>query len=127
MKCRVISVAVIRHSDGEYIFQRRDNRAKNSPGMLGLFGGHVENEEPKTALLRELKEECSLIVKISDLKFVSMKILEELVVFYYLLNIDTKKFEVYEGVGLEIYSKEEIIKRKDVAFSAKEIFYDNYL
>ena len=127
MKTRAIAVAVIRHSDGEYILQRRDKNATNSPNKLGLFGGHIENEEPKEALLRELSEECSLKVQSDDLFFLSTKVFEGLVVFYYLLEVDTKNFEVYEGVGYESYTKEEIVKRDDVAFSAKEIFYDNKL
>ena len=125
MKIKVVAVAVIRYTDGNYIFQRRDFNTKNSPGMLGLFGGHIENEEPKTALLRELQEECSLRVNTDDLKFISMKIYDDLVAFYYLLNVNTKSFEVYEGAGLEIYSKEVILKRQDVSFSTKEIFNDN--
>lgn len=124
MKARAVSVAVIRLVDGDYIFQRRDNHAKTSPGKLGLFGGHIENEEPKTALARELGEECSLKFEEADLKFISMKIFDELVVFYYLLIVDTRIFDVYEGVGMEILSKKQIIQRQDVAHSAKEIFYD---
>ena len=127
MDIRVVSVAVMRHKDGDYIFQRRDFNTKNSPGKLGLFGGHIENEEPRTALLRELSEECSLKVNKDDLKFITIKIYRGLVVFYYLLEVKEKEFEVYEGAGKEVLSIEQIKAADDMAYSAKEIFNDQNL
>ena len=49
--------------DGTYLLQLRDNSpAIDHPGVWGLFGGRVEpGESPPEAVLREVKEELSVV------------------------------------------------------------------
>lgn len=49
--------------DGRYLMQLRDDRPDVSMrGYWGLFGGRIENDEkPRDALMRELREELRLI------------------------------------------------------------------
>ncbi|HEU5121430.1 MAG TPA: NUDIX domain-containing protein [Candidatus Saccharimonadales bacterium] len=57
--------------NGDVVLQRRDRKTNVSPGMLGLFGGHIEaGESPEEAMKRELSEETSLDVSGLSIDFV---------------------------------------------------------
>lgn len=112
----------------EYAFQRRDNKAPDSPNMLGLFGGHMEpGEEPLLAATRELSEETSLQVSqliLNHLLTVDIPADQGRVAAKaYLFGTDIKDatFEVYEGIGCEVYSREAILNRQDFAPTARYI------
>lgn len=94
---------------GEYVVQKRDNIPNIAePGMLSLWGGAADNDEtPEEAAVRELVEETGLIVKKSDLKFISNYetygrspefIGKTINVYSFLLQVD-KEVEIncYEG------------------------------
>lgn len=58
--------------NGDVVLQRRDKKTNVSPGMLGLFGGHIEaGESPEEAMKRELAEETSLDVSRLTIDYVA--------------------------------------------------------
>lgn len=111
--------------DGKVILQRRDGKAPFSPNKLALFGGHVEaGEPPDEAMRRELGEETSL-----DVARLDMRLVNELNLtsqdgtkshFYtYQADVPNADFEVYEGIGAEIYSPDEALVRDDIVPSVR--------
>ena len=58
------SVKAVIYSEGKILLQLRDKKPNIFyPGLWGLFGGSVENnEEPINGLKRELMEEIGLVV-----------------------------------------------------------------
>jgi 8-oxo-dGTP pyrophosphatase MutT (NUDIX family) len=108
----------------DYVFQRRDDMAPTSPNLLGYFGGSIEHgEKPRTAATRELSEETSLDV--NNLTFKHLISIElppnthnqpgTVKAHLFTTSISDTKFKVYEGIGSEIYTKQEILDRKDVS------------
>jgi 8-oxo-dGTP pyrophosphatase MutT (NUDIX family) len=126
-----ISIIALELPDGQFVVQRRGEDAAVSPGLLGFFGGHIENgEKPEEAAARELREETSL--DFAELQFIGKYIIDKetlnrlrSVSFarddfkfnLFLLKIEKPNFAVYEGKGLEIYTLEELRKRKDTTAS----------
>lgn len=54
-------------STGAFLFGKRSETV-NKPGLWNFFGGHIDpNEDPRTALLRELSEEAGFEVAGGDL------------------------------------------------------------
>ncbi len=105
----------------QVVLQRRDNKPSIvSPGKLSLFGGHMEGDEsPKEGAIRELREEISLDVGQLSLEHVCDFSKDGKKYFMFKANIPTTDFEVYEGVGSEIYTMEEALARDDLATPAR--------
>lgn len=124
-----ISVIQLTLPNGDLVLQRRDNNTEiSSPGLLGFFGGQVEDgESPEYAMERELLEETSL--KVSELHIVhitSIKLADpknpnffRLKVHFFKTNIDSDNFAVYEGERAETYSLPMLKKRNDLAPTAR--------
>ena len=123
---KIVSL-VLELPDGRLVLHRRDDKAPSSPGMLGLFGGGIEEEEePLSAAKRELAEETSLNVK--SLDFQALPALDyqsddwgQVKFHIYKIKISSEEFKTYEGVGPEAYTMNELIKRSDLAGSTKAI------
>lgn len=128
-----IAIVLLKLPNGHLVVQRRDDNAPTSPNMLGLFGGTVELEEtPLDAIERELKEETSLdipklklvheISKItpSNIRKSKMKVKAHL----FSANIDRSDFELYEGVGAEVYEIKKLLKRSDLAPAVSYLLKD---
>jgi 8-oxo-dGTP pyrophosphatase MutT (NUDIX family) len=123
---RHISAILLTLPDGRIVFQRRDNNTPISPGLLGFFGGHVEKDESHDeAMIRELTEETSLDIHSLKWGFVQDFILkprdEEVSFHLYWAEIPHAEFGVYEGDGAEVYSREQALKRTDLAPSAHHV------
>lgn len=123
---RKVVVALFQVPDGRYVFQRRTDDAPVNAGLLGFFGGHVEDGESlDEAIKRELGEETSL--NIGELttsyneKFVVDR--EGELIEYHLYNvpIEAADFKVYEGLGAEPYDLESVSKRDDLTSSVKYV------
>jgi 8-oxo-dGTP pyrophosphatase MutT (NUDIX family) len=126
-----IAIIALELPDGRIVVQRREDKAPVSPGLLGFFGGHIEdNEDPLQAATRELREETSLDFR--ELEFVakykfdketlnrlrSTSFAKDETEFnLFKLKIDNSNFSVYEGVGAEIYDLQDLHKRKDTTVS----------
>lgn len=122
---RIIAVAFLRLPDGRFVMQRRGKDAPTNPGKLGLFGGHVEDEEPSAAILRELREETSLEPYKLQIAFFKRCDGTDTAYFYYTGIVRALDFEVFEGDGAEAYTRQELLERDDIAYSTKEFLRDN--
>lgn len=124
----------------QLVFQRRDNNPEIlSPNMLGFFGGHLDSpvEDPHQAAVRELSEETSLDVnKLDIVHLASMDLplaihLDGIPTKLHLFTaiIDNINFQVFEGIGSEVYSKETALERTDLAPLIRyilELHLENY-
>ncbi len=109
----IASVALVL-PDGRLVFQRRDGNTKVSPNKVGFFGGKIEQgETPLEAIVREIGEETSLSV--TPEQFTKVATYESSEKRYHMFKMDIKDvdFEVYEGIGFEVYTLEQIMKRTD--------------
>ena len=115
-----IAVSLLRLPDGRLVFQRRGAEAPTSPNLLGLFGGHVENQETADdAVVRELREETSLDVSKLKFKKLGASDIDNRQFFFYQTDIKDAGFEVYEGERAEIYSDVEAASRDDLTKSSR--------
>ena len=112
--------------DGRFIFQRRTKDAPVNAGLLGFFGGRIEEgESADQAVRRETGEETSLDT--NELTFVPKETFSveregELVEYcLYEVAIADNNFDVYEGVRAEAYSLDEVITRSDLTSSVKYV------
>jgi 8-oxo-dGTP pyrophosphatase MutT (NUDIX family) len=66
---RRVSGAIILTEDSRFVLQRRDNDPTiKNPGMVSLFGGHLDAEESfESAIRRELYEELHLRLNADEL------------------------------------------------------------
>ena len=121
-----ISGTLLRTINGDLVLHRRDNKAPTSPNLLGLFGGHAEpGELPEQTAVRELAEEVSLDVSKLDLRFIAeFEIQDSSSKKMYHFNtytavVPSTDFEVYEGVGSEVYTVEDALSRSDLTRSTR--------
>lgn len=110
------------------MFQRRDNNTPHFPGMLTFFGGVIETGEiSRQAALRELNEETSIglssVDELMSLGISKVKLEAGLTLTIHLFEtaIDSPDFAVYEGVGAEVYSRDEALLRPDMAEHARTL------
>jgi mutator protein MutT len=62
----IVSVVLI-NKRNEVLLLKRSLKSKSNPGLWGLPGGHIKNgETPQEALIREVVEETSVIMKDFD-------------------------------------------------------------
>ena len=102
--------------------QRKDEGAPTAPGLLALFGGHVEKGETNhRALVRELKEETSIKAELAFRPIGEFAIQENGHKKFYVFEADIADlhFEFFEGAGAEAYAVADVLKRSDIAESAK--------
>jgi 8-oxo-dGTP pyrophosphatase MutT (NUDIX family) len=126
---RHIAVAVLSLADGKLVLQRRSADAPTSPNGLSFFGGHVEpGESAPAAMRRELSEETSLsssqsaLTYMGDLELSAAKTgRDDVRISVYCCTIASGDFEVYEGMGAEVYSIEELVARDDLGISTRHV------
>lgn len=129
MKIIEIAVALLILPDKRFVLQRRTADAIISPGKLGFFGGHVEeNETADEAIVRELTEEISLPIAMDQLKRRGSYLLpeaismgSEITFHVYEADILTIKFDIFEGEAAEAYTAKEIGQRTDVSASTQYV------
>ncbi len=129
-KMKKIAIILFKLPDGKLVLQRRTRDASYGAGLLGIFGGWVEDGETvDQCIIREIKEETSLdtdalgIKAIADFVIPAGEDLVEARHFYlYMGNVDSLDFEVYEGEGAEAYTLSELKNRTDLTTSARYIF-----
>lgn len=116
--------------DGRAVLQRRTPDARFGAGLLGTFGGGVEDgETPRECIERELGEETSLELSDVDIEFVANFIMPANRDFpqgrqFYLFRgrVGNLEFSVYEGTGAEAYTMNELASREDLVSSARHLF-----
>lgn len=112
--------------DGRLVFQRRTDDAPTHPGLLGFFGGHIEQgETPDEAAYRELGEETSIELShrlpCTGRFTVTWEHGGQKTVYLYDLSVEKLNFEIYEGLRAEAYTKETALGRKDVVQTVRLI------
>lgn len=130
MPIQKFTLILFKDPAGRIILQRRTNDAPYGAGLLGIFGGWVEEgETPDECLIREIKEETSLnpddlgIKTITDFIMPASEDFDKDRHFYlYEGNVQGLSFEVYEGDGAEAYTQSELSERSDLLASAKYVF-----
>ena len=60
----VATAVTFDHEKGKFLLLKRSGKRKVNPGKWDFPSGRIENEEPKNAALRELKEETGLKGKV---------------------------------------------------------------
>ncbi len=113
----IIAVKGIIVKNKKYLLQLRDKK-KNIyfPNFWGLFGGTVENNETaREALVREIKEETNLSVKVSSrvllTKYELFSSKQKYKTIYYLCKIiRKKKIILTEGQQYKFFSMKRIKK-----------------
>jgi len=114
---------LIERSDGKILFQLRDDREDiPNPNLWSIFGGGIkENESPKYAAIRELKEELSIIVKKEELElFVTAPSFRKRRFIYRLRwNKGIDDFTLKEGSDMQFYTRNEILKKNNVVPSLR--------
>ncbi|MBR9704626.1 NUDIX domain-containing protein [Candidatus Pacearchaeota archaeon] len=103
----------------QILLQIRDDKPDiRYPGLIGAFGGEVEDGETllKSAI-REVDEELGLVLVEGDLHYVTtVKILDNDDCHYYLVKFkwDINKVIQTEGAGMEFYSRDEFLKHPKI-------------
>ncbi|MEI6775084.1 MAG: NUDIX domain-containing protein [bacterium] len=116
----------------KYLFVLRDNKPNiPNPNMWGLFGGGIElGEDPAETIKRELLEETN--IDVFDIKKIYAKNVchnvqgkEYNITGYYFIGKthvnNVSKVILHEGQKVSFFSLEEIVKKKNVAPSIKEL------
>lgn len=123
-----IALVLLSLPDGRLVFQRRDGGAPVSAHLLGLFGGHVEpGEAVADAMVRELEEETSLraadcdLVQLVELDLPATGRPERIAVTVFRGIAPHADFEVFEGERAEVYSRDEVLARDDLAPSVRAV------
>ncbi len=104
---------------GENVYLQRRDTVPGLPysGELAIFGGHVDDgEEFIDAAVRELGEETDLGIREADLTRLdeyhlppdTPEGIPERHYAVYMHELSETDFEVYEGVGYEVYSIEQV-------------------
>ncbi len=128
-----VATALLRVGDGSLVLQRRRGDHPKNPGLLGLFGGHLDAEDhldPETALARELSEETSL--RLGDLtinRCESIFMPESAIgnpLWYHMhdISLPSACFEVYDG-SAETVPADSVTSRTDlepaIVFAFKKV------
>src|SRR5579884_3255308 len=121
-----LTLILFKLPDGKIVLQRRTRDAPYGAGLLGIFGGWVEeNETVDECLKREIIEETSLDPESLDISLLSEFIIpacedfaKDRHFYLYKAQVNDTNFKVYEGEGAEAYSLEAINQRNDLTGSA---------
>lgn len=107
--------AIILHSGGQVLLQKRGGDAPRWPLMWGVFGGNFfGGESPEDAAIREVKEELGIAVPMSSLKFVHSAVVhvgERSGLAHYFssaLTVPLSDIRLTEGVGFALFEHSEI-------------------
>lgn len=121
-----LAVTLLQLPDGRYVFQRRTHDAPVNAGLVGFFGGHIEDGEvPEAGARRELKEETSLDVDSLTFKpqsnFVVDREGEDVEYHVFEVAIKAMDFDVFEGEHAEAYDIASALERDDLTSSVKYV------
>jgi len=120
----MVYAGIVLKKNKRILFQFRDNNKRTrNLGTWGIFGGGVKkNEDPKQAVIREIKEELGVTLHKKDVKLlVETNFRGELVFifesdFSYILS----NLKLREGSDSRFFSKREILKLKNTVPGLKK-------
>ena len=106
-----IAVAIFTNSLGEVLLQKKTLDYSPSPGAWCLFGGSIEGtEDPKMAIIREIKEEIGLDTSPSHCFTLSNSFLgapQKTHVFHHTIE-DISRISLAEGAGFAFFGLDEL-------------------
>ena len=114
---RDVAECIILNSKGEVLLQKKTLDYPLHPGMWGLFGGMIEeNENPKAAIVREIYEETGITIKPKfyasrDYSLGNSKIFKARI-------DDISKISLKEGAGFALVDKSEL---KDINMNSFDL------
>lgn len=117
---------VLQNRNNKFLLQLRDNK-KNIPNSNKwvIFGGGLKSKErPLEGIIREIKEELDLSLNKKDLDLV-IKIpflRKKYHIYKARLKVNSSSLKLNEGSKMKLFSKEEIIKTKNVYLPIKLFF-----
>ena len=129
---KVVAKAIIVRPDKRILFLYRGDTHPSFPGHLDLPGGEVETGENwEEAVIREIKEETSLVAKAKEINKVFEKSYEHVAHVIYLIELNESSPQVslgWEHSKYEWLTKDEVLKAR-IPKGIDEFFLDvlNYL
>ncbi|VVB78107.1 Nucleoside triphosphatase NudI [uncultured archaeon] len=112
----------------KFLLQLRDDKKEIAyPNHWSIFGGSIEpGETPMQAIIREVKEELGINIEKKDIRIFSKTNLDgiEFNIFKADLKYELNELTLGEGQAMELFSKEEILKLKNLVPKLREIFRD---
>lgn len=126
-----IALILLYLPDNKLVLQRRTKNAQHGAGMLGFFGGWVEDgETPTECIQREVHEETSLKIQPNGIKPLGSFMLhadnnfgKDRHFFMYESHISNMDFGIYEGDRAEAYTINELQQRDDLIVSTHHVIH----
>ena len=134
---------IILNENQELLLEKRSLTKKQSPGKWAICAGHIEaGDVPEKAIIREIKEEIGIDVKIDDLKFLDVFKRDKkfnngqqnntfIYIYVYRTNnkIEDYTIQIEELSEVKYFSKEEVEKaledgNEDFAFYDEQYIND---
>ena len=125
MKRIELVVAVLVDLDSRVALQRRQQKSKFYPGMLSLFGGHLEKwESPEMAINRELYEELDITPQQTRLQFMLDKFFDAVVEYVEPIRVhifqgDLPPDHTLKDGAMELYELSEALQLGDLVPTAR--------
>ncbi|MBP7875658.1 NUDIX hydrolase [Candidatus Woesebacteria bacterium] len=104
------AVVLVQDQNHNYLLHLRDGNTKVMTNQWSFPGGAIENNEtPKSAAVRELKEETNLAAEdISEIACIPYDADWNTYIFLAQVNMKNQKVKVGEGADLKFFSKTEV-------------------
>lgn len=120
--------AIIYNPDSrKVLLQKRDSRAPNNPNRWSLFGGALEaSEAPRDGLIRELREELSLVIepeKVSPYRDYDNNKGNHRNVFIFETRLEKSAMSLAEGEDFDWFSLDEALKLDLSPSTRKDLEY----
>lgn len=102
---------IIQNQNNDFLLHLRDNNTSRWPNNWCLIGGGIEdNESPKQAIIREVKEETGIkINKPVYIKTIKIDAEWDSIIFHVSIDTSNQKIVTYEGKKLKFFSKEQAL------------------
>jgi 8-oxo-dGTP pyrophosphatase MutT (NUDIX family) len=101
---------IIQNQNGDFLLHLRDEHPVNMPNQWSLVGGEVkQNENPKKAAVREVREETGFLVK-NLIVFTTIVFNKawDAIIFHARVDSDKQNIVLHEGKELVFFPKDKV-------------------